>query len=58
MLMFDSTPPIKLGSLKTSLGDLNVQSSLRTSVLHKQMGLGIGEKVLCSFLLQGAFNLC
>lgn len=54
--MLDSTPPIKLGNLKTSLGDFNVQSGLRTSVLHKQMGLGIAEKVLCSFLLQGALT--
>ena len=44
------------GGVKTSLGDSNVESSLRSSVLFKQTELftGIATEDLSSFLLQGA----
>ena len=44
------------GGVKTSLGDSNVESSLRSSVLFKQTELftGMATEDLSSFLLQGA----
>ena len=58
--MLDSAPHYKWGGggggVKTSLGDSNVESSLRSSVLFKQTELftGMATEDLSSFLLQGA----